>query len=93
MFLTKSHQNQNEGNYLILDNLRSIQNVGAIFRTADAAGVAKLYLCGITPKSPRLEIDKTALGAVNNVDWEYRESAVELIRELKVKNISITWLG
>lgn len=75
--------------YLILDNLRSMENVGSIFRTADAAGVKKIYLCGTTPKPPRKEIDKAALGAVDFVPWEYRESAVDLIQELKSKNISI----
>lgn len=75
--------------YLILDNIRSMQNVGAIFRTADAVGVSKLYLCGITPRPPRVEIDKTALGAVDTVPWEYRENTVELISKLRALNVEI----
>ncbi|HOX41101.1 MAG TPA: RNA methyltransferase [bacterium] len=75
--------------YLILNNLRSMENVGSIFRTADAAGVKKIYLCGTTPKPPRKEIDKAALGAVDFVQWEYRGSAIDLIHELKKKNIPI----
>lgn len=73
--------------YLLLDNIRSMENVGAIFRTADGAGVDKLYLCGITPKPPRREIDKTALGAVDTVKWEYHEDIKALIRELKKKGV------
>lgn len=75
--------------YLILDNIRSMENVGSIFRTADAAGVAKIILCGITPKPPRKEIDKAALGAVDFVDWEYQENAKDLICNLKENGIKI----
>ena len=56
--------------YLILDNIRSRENVGSIFRTADAAGVEKIYLCGITPTPPHEKISKTALGAETYVPWE-----------------------
>jgi tRNA G18 (ribose-2'-O)-methylase SpoU len=75
--------------YLILDNIRSMENVGSIFRTADAAGVDKIFLCGITPKPPRKEIDKAALGAVDFVDWEYAENIKELISNLKKEGIKI----
>jgi tRNA G18 (ribose-2'-O)-methylase SpoU len=66
-----------------------MENVGSIFRTCDAVGVKKLFLCGITPKPPRKEIDKTALGAVDTVQWEYHENISDLIRELKQKNLQI----
>lgn len=78
--------------YLILDNIRSMYNVGAIFRTADAAGVKKLYLCGITATPPRKEIEKTALKTVDFVPWEYFETAVEIIKKLKVQNVKIVAL-
>ena len=67
---------------LVLDNIRSMQNVGSIFRTADAAGVSKIYLCGFTPKPPRKEIDKAALGAVDFVEWEYQDNLKNLIFNL-----------
>ena len=67
----------------LLDNIRSLYNVGAIFRTADAVRLDKLYLTGITAFPPRKEIDKTALGAVNTVPWEYRSDALPVIQELK----------
>lgn len=75
--------------YLIFDNIRSLYNVGAMFRTADAILVEKIFLCGITGKPPRKEIDKVALGAVEVVPWEYRENAKELIEELKKQGITI----
>lgn len=56
---------------VLLDNVRSLYNVGAFFRTADAAGVEKLYLCGITGRPPKRAIAKTALGAEENVAWEH----------------------
>ena len=68
---------------IILDNIRSMNNIGSIFRTSDAFAVSKLYLCGITATPPQKEIAKTALGATESVDWEYRESAELLIQELK----------
>ena len=75
--------------YLILDNIRSMENVGSIFRTADAAGVKKIYLCGITPRPPRKEIDKAALGAVDFVEWEYTESIMDLVLSIKQKRIFV----
>jgi len=75
--------------YLILDNIRSMQNVGSIFRTADAAGVSKIYLCGITPKPPRKEIDKAALGAIDFVNWQYQEDIKSLISTLKKDNVRV----
>ncbi|MFA7254211.1 MAG: RNA methyltransferase [Patescibacteria group bacterium] len=75
--------------HLILDNIRSMENVGSIFRTADAAGVSKIYLCGITPRPPRKEIDKAALGAVDFVEWEYVDNLEFKIQNLKSKGIQI----
>ena len=67
----------------ILHNIRSRENVGSIFRTADAAGVAKIYLCGITPRPPHEKISKTALGAEKTVPWEYYKQTWRLIERLK----------
>jgi len=75
--------------YAILDNVRSLYNVGAIFRTSDAVLLKKLYLCGITGTPPRKEISKTALGAEELVPYEYRESAIDAIKELKKKKVNI----
>ncbi len=75
--------------YVLLDNIRSLHNVGAIFRTCDAALIKKLYLCGITGTPPRAEIKKTSLGAAEVVPWEYRDDASELIEELKGKGVQI----
>ena len=69
--------------FVVLDNIRSIYNVGAIFRTCDALLVEKLYLCGITGYPPRKDIDKVALGAVDVVPWQHVDSTFDLIHELK----------
>ncbi len=74
---------------VVLDNVRSLYNVGSIFRTSDGACIEKLYLCGFTSHPPRIQIEKTALGATRTVPWEYRKDAVELIEEIKSKNITI----
>jgi len=75
--------------YAVLDNVRSLYNVGAIFRTSDAVLLKKLYLCGITGGPPRKEISKTALGAEELVPYEYTESAIDAIKKLKKKNVQI----
>jgi tRNA G18 (ribose-2'-O)-methylase SpoU len=67
----------------VLDNVRSLHNVGAIFRTADAAGVGKLYLCGMSGTPPRPEIRKAALGAEETVAWEYFKQTHEALEILK----------
>lgn len=77
---------------VVLDNVRSLYNVGSIFRTSDAAGVDKIYLCGITGKPPRTEIHKSALGAENSVPWEYREETLETVVELKQQGYKIVVL-
>ena len=73
--------------YLVLDNIRSSYNVGSIFRTADAARIKKMFLCGITPRPPRPDIEKTALQTIEYVPWEYVESAVKVVRQLKKEGI------
>jgi tRNA G18 (ribose-2'-O)-methylase SpoU len=78
--------------FLILDNVRSMYNVGAIFRTADAARIEKVYLCGITASPPRKEIEKTALKTIDFVPWEYFPTAKKIIKELKSKKVSIVAL-
>ena len=78
--------------YLILDNIRSMYNVGAIFRSGEGARVKKIYLCGMTATPPREKIYKTSLGAVNFVPWEYKKSAVEVIRILKKEKVKIVVL-
>jgi len=74
---------------VILDNIRSMNNVGSIFRTCDAFAVEKLYLCGITATPPNKDIFKTALGATESVDWEYAEKVEELVVSLKQNNIKV----
>ena len=68
---------------VVLDNIRSMHNVGAIFRTADCFRLAKLYLCGITCCPPNNEIHKTALGAEMTVEWQYLKNTQDAISELK----------
>lgn len=68
---------------VILDNIRSMHNVGAIFRTADAFAIEKIFICGITALPPHKEIRKTALGATESVEWEYQKDALSLLQELK----------
>ncbi|NHF58314.1 RNA methyltransferase [Flavobacteriaceae bacterium TP-CH-4] len=68
---------------LVLDDIRSLNNIGSVFRTADAFLVEKIYLCGITATPPHKDIHKTALGATESVAWEYRDNALDLLNELK----------
>ncbi|MCC8034692.1 MAG: RNA methyltransferase [Rikenellaceae bacterium] len=74
---------------VILDGIRSLNNVGSVFRTCDAFAVEKLYLCGITATPPDREIHKTALGAENTVPWEYYRSAPEAIGHLRDEGYNI----
>ncbi|MDZ7304706.1 MAG: RNA methyltransferase [candidate division KSB1 bacterium] len=67
----------------VLDNIRSLHNVGSIFRTADGAGIGKLYLCGMTGTPPRNEIRKAALGAEEIVAWEYFRQTNKVLAKLK----------
>ncbi len=73
---------------LVLDNIRSLNNIGSVFRTADAFLVQKIYLCGITATPPHKDIRKTALGATDSVDWEYRKDTLELVAELKEMGVT-----
>jgi 23S rRNA (guanosine2251-2'-O)-methyltransferase len=74
---------------VVLDNIRSMNNIGSVFRTADAFRIEKIYLCGITAKPPHPEIHKTALGATESVNWEYVESTVSAVKHLKGKGYSL----
>lgn len=74
---------------LVLDNIRSLHNVGSAFRTADAFLIEKIYLCGVTGTPPNKEIEKTALGATNSVDWVYVKNTMDAINELKGKEYKI----
>lgn len=77
---------------VVLNGIRSLYNVGAIFRTADGIGVEKIWLCGITGYPPQSGIAKTALGAQDNVPWEYRKNTLELVKELKSNGYQIVIL-
>ena len=68
---------------VVLDNIRSLNNVGSVFRTSDAFLIEKIYLCGITATPPNKEIHKTALGATESVAWEYVEDTLTLVNKLK----------
>ena len=68
---------------VVLDNIRSQNNIGSVFRTADAFRIEAIYLCGITATPPHREIHKTALGATDSVDWKYFQSTSEAINDLK----------
>lgn len=74
---------------VVLDDVRSMHNVGAVFRTSDAFIVEKIVLCGITPKPPHREIHKAALGATDSVDWIYEESIETALEKLKQENFQI----
>lgn len=74
---------------VILNDIRSLNNIGSFFRTADAFNVEKIYLCGITANPPHRDIQKTALGATETVEWEYRQSITELIKELKSQGVAV----
>lgn len=68
---------------VVMDNVRSLNNVGSVFRTSDALKVEKIILCGITATPPNKEIHKTALGAEESVDWSYSENTEEAVRALQ----------
>lgn len=72
---------------LVLDDIRSLHNIGSVFRTADAFLIEKIILCGITATPPNKEIHKTALGATETVTWEYQENVLEVIKGLKKENV------
>jgi len=74
---------------IILDDIRSLHNIGSVFRSSDAFLIEKIYLCGITAVPPNKEIHKTALGATETVTWEYAENVLEVIAKLKQDNVSV----
>ncbi|WP_339875338.1 RNA methyltransferase [uncultured Algoriphagus sp.] len=77
---------------LVLDNVRSLNNVGSAFRTGDAFGVAKIFLCGITGTPPHRDIQKTALGATESVEWEYCLNTMIAMEKLKTEGYQICGL-
>lgn len=74
---------------IVLDNIRSLNNIGSVFRTSDAFLIEKIYLCGITATPPNNEIRKTALGATETVAWEHVEDCVTLVKELKEEKTAV----
>ncbi|MEY3425305.1 MAG: hypothetical protein RL679_663 [Bacteroidota bacterium] len=74
---------------VVLNDIRSLNNIGSFFRTADAFNVEKIYLCGITANPPHRDIQKTALGATETVVWEYRQSISDLVKEMKNDGMTI----
>ncbi len=74
---------------VVLDNIRSLNNVGSVFRTSDAFLIEKIYLCGITATPPNKEIHKTALGATESVTWEHVENTLDVVEKLKSENVKV----
>ena len=74
---------------IILDNIRSLNNIGSVFRTSDAFLLQKIYLCGITAQPPHRDIQKTALGSTESVTWEYVESTLDLVVKLKQEGVAV----
>lgn len=74
---------------VVLDDIRSLHNIGSFFRTSDAFLIEKIYLCGITATPPNKEIHKTALGATETVDWEYVKEVMQVVDRLKGENVKI----
>ena len=87
--LTQFKQSEKDPIIVVLDNIRSLNNIGSIFRTCDAMGTKKIYLCGITAQPPHREIRKTAIGASESVDWEHQQNALDVISKYKKLNYSI----
>ncbi len=74
---------------VVLDNVRSLHNVGSVFRSSDAFRVEAIYLCGITAVPPQPEIHKTALGAEDSVDWKYYECTQDAVKDLKLAGVEV----
>ena len=74
---------------LVLDNIRSLHNIGSVFRTADAFRVQEIVLCGITAQPPHKDINKTALGATESVSWRYESNTLEAVKTLKEKGVKV----
>lgn len=74
---------------IILDNIRSLNNIGSVFRTSDAFLIEKIYLCGITATPPHKDIHKTALGSTDSVEWKYVKDTLELVEKLKSEGVKV----
>ena len=74
---------------VILDNIRSLNNIGSVFRTSDAFLIEKIYLCGITAQPPHKDIHKTALGATESIAWEYVKDTLSLVEKLQQENVIV----
>ena len=74
---------------VVLDNVRSLNNIGSVFRSADAFRIAHIYLCGITATPPHKDIQKTALGSTDAVDWSYAEHTLDVVKNLQEQNIKV----
>ncbi|UYW00694.1 RNA methyltransferase [Flavobacterium agricola] len=74
---------------VVLDDIRSLHNIGSVFRTSDAFLIEKIYLCGITATPPNKEIHKTALGATESVDWVYAENVMDVVQQLKAESVQV----
>jgi len=74
---------------IVLDDIRSLHNIGSVFRTSDAFLIEKIYLCGITASPPNKEIHKTALGATETVTWQYNQNVLDVIKTLKQDSITV----
>jgi 23S rRNA (guanosine2251-2'-O)-methyltransferase len=86
----EDYQNTPKKNIVVvLDNVRSANNVGSVFRTSDALLIEKIYLCGITAKPPHKDIHKTALGATESVEWEYCKNTLDTVTMLKENGYTI----
>jgi tRNA G18 (ribose-2'-O)-methylase SpoU len=74
---------------VILDNIRSSNNVGSVFRSSDAFLIEKIYLCGITAKPPNKDIQRTALGSTDSVQWEYIKDTISIVKELQEQGVYV----
>lgn len=74
---------------IVLDNIRSLNNIGSVFRTSDAFLVKKIYLCGITAVPPHKDIHKTALGSTETVEWEYNKNTLDVVNKLKKEDVTV----
>ncbi|MDW5287372.1 RNA methyltransferase [Formosa sp. PL04] len=74
---------------IVLDNIRSLNNIGSVFRTSDAFLIEKIYLCGITATPPHKDIHKTALGSTETVAWEHAEHTLDVVKKLQAKNVKV----
>lgn len=74
---------------IVLDNVRSLNNIGSVFRTSDAFLIEKIYLCGITANPPHKDIHKTALGSTDTVSWEYAKDTLEVIEKLQSQGVIV----